>query len=195
MGTLVKIPYCGVNKPTTAELRAIGLTDDYQQQGAIAVWGSSTEMGDSDPNIYAGALVSQFSISRYMCKYAGYYLVDYFRNVYPLEYREDLGVYYFYAIERNKNLDPSYYIEGFETNGDMVNAFLNTTKYPITYRLTNASIDSAPTEAAAGEIVNASFTFPEGYGIVNTSSDIYVTNNGVLIPSTYVNGVLTFTMP
>lgn len=68
-------------------------------------------------------------------------------------------------------------------------------RYPITYRLTNASIDSAPTEAAAGEIVNASFTFPEGYGIVNTSSDIYVTNDGVVIPSSYSNGVLTFTMP
>ena len=65
--------------------------------------------------------------------------------------------------------------------------------YPITYRATNATYDG-PSEAVVGSEVSVRCSFPEGYGIVN-SSDIYVTNNGVLIPSTYVNGTLTFIMP
>lgn len=69
------------------------------------------------------------------------------------------------------------------------------TKYPITYHLTNCDASSAPVEAAVGDIVTVPFQFPSGYGIVNPSSDIYVTNNGVIIPSTYANGTLTFTMP
>lgn len=67
--------------------------------------------------------------------------------------------------------------------------------YPITYRLTNCTAPSAPTEAVIGDIVNISLQFTSGYGIVNPSSDVYVTNNGVVIPSQYSNGILTFTMP
>lgn len=66
--------------------------------------------------------------------------------------------------------------------------------YPITYRLTNCTAPSAPTEAVVGDNVTVIPSFSEGYGIVNPS-DIYVTCNGVTIPSTYSNGVLTFTMP
>lgn len=66
--------------------------------------------------------------------------------------------------------------------------------YPITYRLTNAT-SNGPSEAAVGDTVNVGLSFPEGYGIVNPSSDVYVTNNGVIVPSSYVNGTLTFTMP
>lgn len=65
---------------------------------------------------------------------------------------------------------------------------------PITYRPTNCSFPNAPTEAEVGDTVNVHVTFPEGYGLVN-ESNIYVTNNGVVIPSTYSNGQLTFTMP
>lgn len=65
---------------------------------------------------------------------------------------------------------------------------------PITYRVTNAR-HSGPEYGTIGEVVNVSCSFPEGYGIVNPSTDVYVTNNGVLIPSTYSNGTLTFTMP
>lgn len=70
--------------------------------------------------------------------------------------------------------------------------FVNT--YPITYRPTNCSFPNAPTEAAVGENVVVPVTFPDGYGLVN-ESNIYVTNNGVVISSTYSNGQLTFTMP
>ncbi len=66
--------------------------------------------------------------------------------------------------------------------------------YPITYRPTNCSFPNAPTEATVGNTVVVPVTFPAGYGLVN-ESNIYVTNNGVVIPSTYSNGQLTFTMP
>lgn len=66
--------------------------------------------------------------------------------------------------------------------------------YPITYRPTNCSFPNAPTEAAVGDTVTVPVAFEEGYGIVNPS-DIYVTCNGVSVPSTYNNGTLTFTMP
>lgn len=68
-------------------------------------------------------------------------------------------------------------------------------EYPITYRLTNCTAPTAPSEAAAGDTVTVPLSFTSGYGIVNPSSDIYVTNNGVLVPSTYFDGTLTFTMP
>lgn len=66
--------------------------------------------------------------------------------------------------------------------------------YPITYRLTNVTT-TGPNEAAVGDTVTVPFTFPEGYGVVNPSSDAYVTCNGVLVPSTYSDGQLVFTMP
>lgn len=68
------------------------------------------------------------------------------------------------------------------------------TLYPITYRLTNATT-TGPNEAAVGDTVTIPLTFPEGYGVVNPSSDAYVTCNGIVIPSTYSNGQLVFTMP
>lgn len=68
-------------------------------------------------------------------------------------------------------------------------------RQPITYRLTNCTAPSAPTEAVIGDTVTVSLQFSSGYGIVNPSSDVYVTNNGVVVPSQYSNGVLTFTMP
>lgn len=67
-------------------------------------------------------------------------------------------------------------------------------KYPITYRPINCSFPSAPTEAMVGDTVVVSVVFSDGYGLVD-ESNIYVTNNGVVIPSTYSNGQLTFTMP
>lgn len=67
-------------------------------------------------------------------------------------------------------------------------------EYPIVYRNTNC-ISSGPAEASVGDAVQVEYTFPEGYGIVNPSTDIYVTNNGVVVQSSYSNGILTFTMP
>ena len=75
-----------------------------------------------------------------------------------------------------------------------INGVIAPTTYPITYRLTNCTAPTAPTEAAVGDTVTVPLTFPSGYGVANTSN-AYVMNNGVLVPSTYSNGTLTFTMP
>lgn len=69
------------------------------------------------------------------------------------------------------------------------------TQYPITYRLTNATAPDAPTEAEIGDTVTVDLEFPEGYGIVNPQTDIYVTCNGVTVQSSYSAGRLVFTMP
>ena len=37
--------------------------------------------------------------------------------------------------------------------------------------------------------------YVDGEIVINPTTDAYVMNNGVLVPSTYANGVLTFTMP
>lgn len=66
---------------------------------------------------------------------------------------------------------------------------------PITYRLTNCTAPNAPVKAPGGVTVEVPLVFSEGYDIVNPSSDVYVTNNGVVIPSQYSDGVITFTMP
>lgn len=65
---------------------------------------------------------------------------------------------------------------------------------PITYRLTNCTAPNAPSEAKVGDTVVVPFVFGEGYGIVN-DANVFVANNGVVIPSTYADGILTFTMP
>lgn len=66
--------------------------------------------------------------------------------------------------------------------------------YPITYHLTNCTAPTAPTEATSGATVTVPLQFTIGYSVVN-SSDAYVMNNGVIVPSTYSNGTLMFTMP
>lgn len=68
------------------------------------------------------------------------------------------------------------------------------TLYPIAYQTVNADVSDAPTEAAINTTVTITPVYTEGYGIANPNN-IYVTNNGIVIPSEYVNGVLTFTMP
>lgn len=86
-------------------------------------------------------------------------------------------------------------VELFDSRESAIAALYEASEYPITYRLTNCSIDSAPTKAAVGDTVTVQLSFTSGYGIVNPSSDVYVTNNGVLVPSTYADGTLTFIMP
>lgn len=94
------------------------------------------------------------------------------------------------------NLPSNFPFELETTNYATVNDFVSVVyaAYPITYRLTNCTAPSAPSEALVGDTVTVPLVFSEGYGISNTEN-VYVTNNGVLVPSTYSNGTLTFTMP
>lgn len=103
------------------------------------------------------------------------------------------------SLYRSTGTTGEFFVERFNNMNTMLSAFaeaLNASlKYSITYRLTNCTAPTAPTEAAIGDTVIVPFQFTSGYGIVNPSSDVYVTNNGVVVPSQYSNGVLTFTMP
>lgn len=85
------------------------------------------------------------------------------------------------------------YVDQYTSLTDFLNEVYSD-KVPITYRDTNCQ-HYGVAEAAPGDTVEVSYSFTNGYGIVNPSSDIYVTNNGVLVPSTYADGKLTFTMP
>lgn len=66
--------------------------------------------------------------------------------------------------------------------------------FPITYRSSNITFPNAPTEARVGSTVTVNVSFPDGYGLANPN-DLYVQCNGVVVPSVYANGQLTFTMP
>ena len=108
----------------------------------------------------------------------------------------DRGIYVSEAIPFTNDLELT--VSSFDTENDLYQAFeeaiFGSTSFPITYRLTNATT-TGPDEAAVGDTVTVPLTFPEGYGVVNPSTDAYVTCNGVLVPSTYSNGQLVFTMP
>lgn len=100
--------------------------------------------------------------------------------------------YSLYLDEAGSVISPSIHI--FTSMDEALEDFFGRVGYPITYRPTNCTFPNAPTEAAVGDTVTVTVAFEEGYGIVNPS-DIYVTCNGVAVPSTYNNGTLTFTMP
>lgn len=119
-------------------------------------------------------------------------------------------VYYYYAHSTNwygfqpvpsegfPDTTPSIDTITFNSISEGIEAIDNyvppSATYPITYRVVNCETPTAPTSARVGDNVTVIPSFTSGYGIVNPS-DIYVTCNGVTIPSTYSNGVLTFTMP
>lgn len=88
-----------------------------------------------------------------------------------------------------------WYVEPYENEQAARMAIRNSGANNIVYRLTNCTAPSAPQSAVSGSIVNVNLQFPEGFGIINPENDVYVTNNGTRIASTYNNGLLTFTMP
>ena len=87
-----------------------------------------------------------------------------------------------------------FYINLFNNESECLEALRGGALIPITYRLTNCTAPDAPSSALHGSTVTVTLNFTEGFGLVN-ASDAYVMNNGVLIPSSVANNVLTFTMP
>lgn len=90
-----------------------------------------------------------------------------------------------------------YYTDSYSTCEDMISAIgvepIGENE-PITYRLTNCTT-TGPDSAPPRSRVSIPLTFPTGYNIIDPLSDVYVTNNGVIIPSSYTNGTINFTMP
>lgn len=136
------------------------------------------------------------TVIRWFYEYTRYDSRIFFRDSQTI----DIGNGWYYRIDNNAFITGS--TSGVQTTlfADLQTALTALTveeviNYPITYRLTNCTAPSAPTEASVGDTVNVPLQFTTGYGIVNPSSDVYVTNNGVVVPSQYSDGVLTFTMP
>lgn len=106
---------------------------------------------------------------------------------------DDIPVYYY--LSGNSPADSADFTQNFSSIQEAAEYVYHLgILYPITYRPTNCSFPNAPTEAAVGDTVVVPVTFPEGYGLANPN-DLFVQCNGVLVPSTYENGQLTFTMP
>lgn len=121
--------------------------------------------------------------------------VEYLYNFYTSSPIVLEGVYVTCIYGRNDDFISVEYIGEYSTIPVIASIYdVIIRRYPITYRLTNATT-TAPNEAAVGDTVTVPLTFPEGYGVVNPTTDAYVTCNGVLVPSTYSNGQLVFTMP
>lgn len=193
MGELSLVPYFSETAPTIAEIRAYGIdglanagkiVQFYDNSQVFAVrWGNGT-FGDyySYSNLPRIAVTNQYSVNETfnITRERVYNNVTFYSSVGKPSYQ--------YALVLNAT--------PFNSESEAITAFLAISEsYPITYRLTNCTAPSAPTEAAIGDIVTVPLQFTTGYGIVNPSSDVYVTNNGVVVPSQYSNGVLTFTMP
>lgn len=105
------------------------------------------------------------------------------------------GVPVYYYLSGNRPAESINFTQNFISIDEAAEYIYNLgIRYPITYRPINCSFPNAPTEALIGDTVVVPVSFPDGYGLVN-ESNIYVTNNGVIIPSTYINGQLMFTMP
>lgn len=80
----------------------------------------------------------------------------------------------------------------FTSRSAFASAVSSGIRYPITYQNVNCEL-SGPSEAAVGDSVSVVVT--HGTNFTVSTSDVYVTNNGVSVPFTYANGTIAFTMP
>ena len=193
-------PFSRTEHPNTQQLADFNLivSEGYHLVNAYSTFGWYEDLyyATSYGNI---CKVAPFSINRYDgFYYTGLFYLALIAYKSTLEYviAEYHSDYPVFNRNRWDDFIPTFLFSSdylYDSGDDAKNALLG--KYPITYRLTNCTANDAPTEATVGDTVNVPFTFPNNYGFPNPSTDVYVTNNGVLIPSTYANGTLTFTMP
>lgn len=167
------VPSYDMMKTGTVSYRAYYLDDDVVKFLAVHVtqhWrysASKTEVGPDKYTLYNEMQWNDNDIGTLIMSGSNIHI--------PPQY---MLVDYYYSYQEAYNAISQYIVEA----------------YPITYRLTNATT-TGPNNANVGDTVTVPLTFTEGYGVVNPSTDAYVTCNGVTVPSTYSNGQLTFTMP
>lgn len=216
MGTLYQLPLVTIDSNTPSDFSSTSNPSStqleyfnrmYPNMIGYAVGTSpggsyfDDRIGSTFPNEYVGFLISSGG-SKYRIGY------NHHSTSLLLDLRKRIASGYTYyakstvqvttgiviqTYEENIYLLPSY-VDAYTSYEDLYNALSELAFEPINYRLTNCTAPQAPTEAAIGSTVTVPLVFPPNYGVVNTSN-AYVTNNGVVIPSSYSNGVLTFTMP
>lgn len=189
MGNIVNIPIVGTSLPSSNVLINNGLTTlDNSKIGGYGSVVSTMKAGRviNDDCCFMSLTVASVALA----VYPNYTVIH--DNLSAIYNVDGISIYY---VKRYGGWNVIPNEETFHNQDEMFHSFLGSFSYPITYRLTNCTAPSAPTGAAIGDTVTVPFQFTSGYGIVNPSSDVYVTNNGVVVPSQYSNGVLTFTMP
>ena len=110
-------------------------------------------------------------------------------------YSSDYNFYYNGTSSGGANTIVNFGLSPYESNVDARTDLLNYVGGdPIEYRLTNCEAPGAPTRAYQGRVVTVNFEPSENFGFLS-AADVYVTNNGVPIESTFSGNTLTFTMP
>lgn len=142
--------------------------------------GTVSYLSRSPNQAFLAVIVGSTSDSVFKYELSGSMLVD--------------GVSVYYHSSPNRPSDTIDFTRNFTSIEEAAEYIYNLGRYPITYRLTNCTAPNAPSEASIGDTVRVPLVFPEGYGIVN-NANVYVTNNGAIVSSTYSDGVLTFEMP
>lgn len=163
-------------------------------QGKIASDMEGCYVGIIGNNIYAKSRVNMATVYLSNSYYSSIYGTTNAVSI-NLSNLSDNNWYYnnFNTSVATCSTNNTIYVQRYTNLQEFLNSSV-TVLYPITYRDTNAT-HSGPDSASPGDVVSVDYTFADGYGIVNPSTDIYVTNNGVIVPSSYSNGTLTFTMP
>lgn len=102
------------------------------------------------------------------------------------------GLNYSYAIGGLTNYFPAAVMDydAFDNISEMALFISNMVNVRISY-IAGAIMASGPKLVSEGSEVKAYLSIPKG--VVVTDSDISITKNGVTVPFTYSNGVLTFT--
>lgn len=203
MGKLLRIPNVGVltfdNTEWTTHL-PINRMDDSQRNALELVVSGNLRMNNYDyiassvDTDYCGVYVSGNS---YYVGYNKHNSVTYNAYYNPpngaiIQIPSDEGVYISDYANSRANL-PTFF-EPYASYQELYDALADIRRYPITYRPTNSSFPNAPVEGVVGSDVVVPVSFPDGYGLANPEN-IYVQCNGVVVPSTYENGQLTFVMP
>lgn len=214
MGTVYNVPYFE-STPTWQEVQARGLlafmSDDPSTgliENCYSYYGASTgsvklvgyHYGNNN-SAYGVCLASDEAFECYGASVESNSLYSWgaYNAYYGGVYADvDFSGLYWFAYGGGSNPRAGqWFIDNYSSQYEGVAALKNAVRviYPITYQAVNADTSTCPVEAVVGDTVTVVPSFPSGYGIVNPTTDVYVMNNGVLIPSTWSNGVLTFTMP
>ena len=105
---------------------------------------------------------------------------------------------YSYVISYNSRSGITFEY-GFYSTQNEARAALNAAMLPqykaVTYRLTNCTGSPTPAQAEIGTTLSIALTPSNGFAFLEPTADIYVTNNGTRIQSTFSNGTLSFVVP
>lgn len=217
MGQVYKLPYASISQ---ANCFSTGMVAAYMEKSSTSQWNPGKALVNVD-EVYMAAYPSA-TVQNQLCYVLGSTVLfslatgiwdsvsnsNLYYNTYTID-GDHLGIGCPYSsritFTGNSSWGETPHFPGalnyYSTEADAVDAIVSVVGpgpapiNTITYRLTNCTAPAAPEQAESGSLVTVHLTPDSGYAFINPSSDIYVTNNGVAVVSSYANGVLHFTMP